>query len=103
MTALTSSDLSGLNTQLRSNTPFNRLSGSEVDAVLAAMGTLGYTINSFGSSGSFIASPAEFATLAMTLRNSSPAQRLGLGEVEVAVNFIGASLPISRPATLGMG
>jgi hypothetical protein len=102
MTALTSGDLSALNVTLRTNTPFNRLGGSEVDAVLAAMGTLGYTVNAFGSTGSFIGSAADFAQLAAALRSASPASRLGLSEVENAVNFIGANFPISRPSTLGV-
>ena len=103
MSALTSDDLSSVNVSLRNFTPLNRLkASSEVDAVLAAMTSLGYVINTFGSTGSFIASPAEFAQLAMALRNSSPAQRLGLSEVEAAVNFIGANFPISRPAALGV-
>jgi hypothetical protein len=105
MTALTSGDLSGLNVQLRNATPFNRLGGSEVDAVLAAMSSAGFVINSFGSSGSMIGSAADFAELAMFLRSASPASRLTLSEVEAAVNYIntGAVFPISRPAALGVG
>jgi hypothetical protein len=104
MSALTSGDLSALNVQLRTNTAFGRLGGSEVDAVLAAMTAAGYVINSFGSTGSFISSQADFAQLAMALRSVSPASRLTLSEVETAVNWIntGAVFPISRPSALGV-
>jgi hypothetical protein len=105
VTALSGTNLSALNTLTRTNSPFNRLSGSEVDSAFASMNSAGFTISQAGTVTSPLVTPADFENLAMFLKSATPAARLAFAEVVAAVSYIvnGAQFPIARPASLGIG